>query len=337
MKILFTGMASSHCNPSENVSFFNTIAKAVDSYADITWAAPKLSWTKSELDNFDLIFFGFMPPTALSANKIYGAMHVLGLMFHSPKLRLVVDGQQIWQYKNSIELIKRDVSSLFTSFYSKRADYSIAREESNRKYIDLASKYFTSEIWPTTYYPTLPWTDHNRAVSALGFGTPQSFVGINLDSLLLNNEPYSTSSRTNYWSVDDDKGVWIKKLNRSLRNPVQPLKVGRTLSDTDALATMRNSIGALIAPQDRGVGTWWTYRYIQALNSNTPIVTDWTDTISYRPCWSYLAYQVEDMPESRRVDVAKEQLETYRASLKDKKNTIEGFKRTILELDSERI
>lgn len=337
MKILFTGMASSHGSPNGNVSFFNTIAKAVDSYADITWSAPKLSWTKSELDQFDLIFFGLIPPTALSANKIYGAMHVLGMMFHSPKLRLVVDGQQIWQYKNSIELVKRDVSSLYTSFYSKRTDYSVAREEPNRKYIDLASKYFESEVWPTTYYPNLPWTSNDKAVSALGFGTPESFVGVNLDSLLLDTEPYTASSRRDFWTVDDHKGIWVKKLSRSLRNPVEPIKSSRLLSDTDAISAMRSSIGMLVAPQERGVGTWWTYRYIQALNSNTPVVTDWTDTVSYDPCWSYLAYQIEDMSEPERRGLARDQLETYQTSLKSKNRTIEGFKDTILELDSERI
>jgi hypothetical protein len=337
MKILFTGMASSHGTPNENVSFFNTIAKAVDSYADVTWSAPKLSWTESELDQFDLIFFGLIPPTALSANKIYGAMHVLGMMFHSPKLRLVVDGQQIWQYKNSIELVKRDVSSLFTNFYSKRSDYSAVMEEPNRKYIDLASKYFQSEVWPITYYPALPWTLNNKAISALGFGTSQSFVGVNLDALLLDIEPYTTSSRKDFWSVDNDKGVWAKKLSKSLRNPVEPIKSGRVLSDIDAIASMRGSLGMLVAPQDRGVGTWWTYRYIQALNSNTPIVTDWTDTVSFEPCWSYLAYQIEDMYELERMGVARDQLETYQASLKSKNRTIEGFKHTILELDSERI
>lgn len=337
MKILFTGMASSHGSPNGNVSFFNTIAKAVDSYADITWSAPKLSWTKSELDQFDLIFFGLIPPTALSANKIYGAMHVLGLMFHSPKLRLVVDGQQIWQYKNSIEAVKRDVSSLFTSFYSKRTDYSAAREDSNRKYIDLASKYLGSEIWPTTYYPTLPWTSHERAVAALGFGTPGKFVGVNLDSILINTEPYTATGRGDHWSVDNDKGVWVKKLSRSLANPVHPIKSSRVLSDSDAISSMRSSLGMLVAPQERGVGTWWTYRYIQALNSNTPIVTDWTDTITYDRCWSHLGYQIEDMPGLQRISVARDQLESYQSSLKNKNHTIEEFKRTILESDSERI
>jgi hypothetical protein len=337
MKILFTGMASSHCLPIGNISFFSTISKAVESSSEVTWATPKISWTKDYLDSFDLIFFGFIPPTALSANKIYGAMHVLGLMFESPKLRLVVDGQQVWQYKNSIEMVKRDVSKLFSSFYSKRAEYSSAKNPSNREYIDLASKYFSSEIWPITYYPKLPWTSHERAVASLGFGTKEKFVGLSLDPLLINPEPYSMSTRGEFWSVDNHKSMWLKKLEPSITRPVYPLKPGRLLTDKEAVASMRESLGLIIAPQDRGVGSWWSYRYIQALNSNTPVATNWIDAAGYSESWSHLAYQIEDMDYTQRLSVAKNQLESYQASLQSKKQTIDTFMADILDLSSERI
>jgi hypothetical protein len=337
MKILFTGMASSHCSPVNNVSFFSTVAKAVDTFSESTWATPKISWTKDYLDSFDLIFFGFIPPTALSANKIYGAMHVLGLMFDSPKLKLVVDGHQVWQYKNSIEMVKRDVSSLFSSFYSKRAEYYSAKDSSNRQYIDLASQYFSSDAWPIIYYPKLPWTSHEKAVSSLGFGSKDSFVGLSLDSLLINPEPYSTTTRGDFWSVDNHKSSWLKKLQPSIRRPVYPLKPGRLLTDREAVASMRESLGLIIAPQDRGVGSWWSYRYIQALNSNTPVATNWIDAADYSDSWSYLAYQIEDMDSTQRLLVAKNQLESYQASIQNKKQTIDTFMASILELSSERI
>lgn len=330
-------MASSHCSPAENVSFFSAVAKALEPSSEVVWAAPKISWTKDELDSFDLIFFGFIPPTALSANKIYGAMHVLGLMFNSPKLRLVVDGYQVWQYKNSIEMVKRDVSSLFSSFYSKRAEYLSAKDPSNRTYIDLASKYFSSEVWPITYYPRLPWTSHEKAVNSLGFGSKNSFVGVSLDSLLISLEPYNTSTRGDFWSVDNHKSVWLKKLEPSIRRPVYPLKLGRILTDKEAIASMRESLGLIIAPQDRGVGSWWSYRYIQALNSNTPVATNWIDAAAYSDSWSHLAYQIEDMDYTQRMLLARNQLESYQASLQDKKQTIDAFMSDILDLSSERI
>ena len=330
-------MASSHCSPVENISFFSTVAKAVASSSEVVWATPKISWTKEYLDSFDLIFFGFIPPTALSANKIYGAMHLLGLMFESPKLRLVVDGQQVWQYKNSIEMIKRDVSKLFSTFYSKRAEYSSAKNPSNRGYIDLASKYFSSEVWPITYYPKLPWTSHERAVASLGFGTKEKFVGLSLDPLLINPEPYSMSTRGEFWSVDNHKSMWLKKLELSIRRPVYPLKPGRLLTDREAVASMRQSLGLIVAPQERGVGSWWSYRYIQALNSNTPVATNWIDAAGYSESWSHLAYQIEDMDDTQRLLVAKNQLESYQASLQSKKQTINTFMADILDLSSERI
>lgn len=337
MKVLFTGMASSHCVPRDNVSFFSTIAKAVGSHAEITWATPKMSWSKSDLDKFDLVFFGFIPPTALSANKIYGAMHVLGLMFDSPKLRLVVDGQQIWQYKNSIELVRRNILSLLTRFYSKRAEYLVALDPANREYIDLAAKHFASDFWPKTYYPKLPWTDHARAVKSLGFSSAERLVGVNLDSLLISPEPAGSTDKSYFWSVDNESSVWVKKLGSTLRHPLMPLKTSRLLTDAQAGATIRDSLGAVIAPQDRGVGTWWSYRYIQAMNSNTPVVTDWMDTSRFSSSWSKLAYQIEDMTDSERAQTAKDQLDSYQASLAPKKQTIEAFMADILELNSERI
>jgi hypothetical protein len=337
MKILFTGMASSHCSPKGNVSFFNTIAKAVEGFAEVIWAPPKVSWTKSDLDSFDLVFFGFIPPTALSANKIYGAMHVLGEMFDSPKLRLVVDGQQIWQYKNSIEYIKRDVSKLFTDFYSKRAEYSLVSDPKKRQGIEKASKLFSADVWPITYYPALPWTSHERAVSSLGFGASESFVGVNLDAILLNPEPYSLYTRGDFWAVDNEKSQWVSKLSKSVRSPVVPLKVSRRLSDSDATSAMRTALGLIVAPQDRGVGSWWSYRQIQGLNSHTPIVTEWVDTNTFHESWAHLGYQLEDMSEADRKRVAADQLDSYQSSLKNKKHTIDSFKTGILDRSLERI
>jgi hypothetical protein len=337
MKILFTGMASSHCVAGENVGFFNTIAKAFQDRAEIVWETPKVSWEKPYLESFDLIFFGFIPPTALSANKIYGAMHLLGLMFESPKLRLVVDGQQIWQYKNSIEYIKRDVSKLFSDFYSKRAESSLVKDPLNRKNIELASELFGSSKWPITYYPRLPWTSHERAIESLGFGSADSFAGVNLDSLLINPEPQSASGRENFWSAENEKSLWLNKLSRSIRYPIVSVKSAKRLSDMDAIATMRRSVGLIIPPQDRGLGSWWSYRHIQALNSGTPVVTDWVDTSSFHDSWSKLAYQIEDISDLGRIAIAREQLESYKESLKPKNQTIDEFNKHVLDLSSERI
>jgi hypothetical protein len=333
MKVLFTGMASSHCHPRENVSFFGILAKAVGEFAEVVWATPKISWTKSQLDEFDFVFLGFIPPTAMSANKIYGAMHVLGLMFDSPRLRLVADSQQIWQYKNSINHIKKDVSKLFDNFYSKRAEYSRAKESLGRSQIEIAAQKLDSSVWPITYYPALPWTESAVAARSLGFSLEKRLIGLNLDSMLLNPEPQDVSDKSPFWSVVPSDGKWLKKVDPFIKYPLAQTVV----HDETSLKTIKDSLGLLVPPQDRNLGTWWNYRYIQALNSNTPIVTDWTTIRDFDPSWSYLAYQIEEMSPLERLSVARNQLESYRSSIKPKNQSISSLRESILDLSLERI
>jgi hypothetical protein len=333
MKVLFTGMASSHCHPRENVSFFGTLAEAVGEFAEVTWATPKISWTKSDLEKFDFIFLGFIPPTAMSANKIYGAMHVLGLMFDSPKLRLVADSQQIWQYKNSINHIKKDVSRLFDRFYSKRAEYKRAKDSLKYTKIEVAAEKLDSSVWPITYYPALPWTESAVAARSLGFSLEKRLVGLNLDSMLINPEPIDMSEKAPFWSVVPSDGKWLKKVDPFIFRPL----IQTVVHDETSLKTIKDSLGLLVPPQDRNLGTWWNYRYIQALNSNTPIVTDWTTIRDFDPSWSYLAYQIEEMSPLERLSVAKNQLESYRSSIKTKNQSIDSLREAILDLSLERI
>jgi hypothetical protein len=337
MKILFTGMASSHCAPGGNVSYFSTVAKAAGEFAEVAWGTPKLSWSKKDLDEFDFVFFGFIPPTALSANKVYGALHTIGLLYDSPKLKLILDGHQIWQYKNSIESLKRDYSTIFSAFYSKRAEYPTARQSANNEYIKLASSFWEGAPWPDTYYPSLPWGSKDSISKKLSFIPQKSLIPVNLDSLLVTPEPFMATGRQNTWAADNIKSPWLNNLEHTLKYPVTPLKTSRILKDQDAVNNMRSSLGLIVPPQDRGYGTWWSYRYLQALNSSTPVVTDWLDTIKFDKSWSYLAYQLEELSEIQRINVARSQLESYVSAIKSKNQAINSFKKGILESSSERI
>ena len=336
MKVLFTGMSSSHCKRSTNVTFFRTLADVVSEFAEVTWAAPKLSWTKEDLEKFDVIIFGLTPPTSLSANKIYGAMHVLGLMYHSPKLRLVVDNQQVWQYKNSIEAVKRDINTLFSPFFSKKFGYAEARSE-KKTYIELASLYLASEYFPKIYYPRLPWNTNEKVANALGFVSADRLVGINLDSVLLSQEPYSMSSANNFWAVEDTKRSWFTSLNPTLRLKTVDVRLSKTIDDDAAAKTITNSIGLIIPPQERKTGTWWSYKYIQAINSNTPVVTLWQESQNLDHSWAYLAYQIEDMSESERRIVARNQLESYYEAIPSTARLIDELREEMLNSAKEKI
>lgn len=337
MKVLFTGTASSHCTPPTNTTFFGLLSKAVSEIADVVWASPKLSWTEKDLEEFDAIIFGLTPPTSLSANKIYGAMHLLGLMYHSPKLRLVVDNQQVWQYKNSVEAIKKDVNTLFSPFFSKKYGYHEAKTASGRKYIELASSSLKAHDVPITYYPALPWNSEDRVATSLGFAQERQLIGLNLDSFILAPEPHSETPRSEIWAVEDVKRAWYSYIKPTLTLPEVDVRSSKTLDDFSAGNLIRSSMGLIVPPQDRKVGTWWSYRYIQALNSHTPVATLWQESQQLDESWSHLPYQIEEMSASQRSALADSQLESYRQTLIPKDRVLEELRFDLLSLAEERI
>ena len=73
----------------------------------------------------------------------------------------------------------------------------------------------------------------------------------------------------------------------------------------------------MISPS-RNEGTWWSYRYVQAINSLTPVFTDWQESQSIGPEWGLLAQTIESMSEEKRNLVAMAQRESYIAAIPTK-------------------
>jgi hypothetical protein len=334
MKVLITGMASSHCKRPSNTSFFTLLADAVSGIADVTWASPELSWTKKDLDAYDAILFGFIPPTSLSANKVFGAMHLLSLMFDSPKLSIVVDSAQMWQYKNSIQAVKRDPDILFGSFYSKREGYLAAKDHKESVYRTV--EFFSQDRWPTTIYPWMPWITDEKVESILGFLPEGQLTGLNLDSLLIKPEP-ARIGRSDTWAVENPKNTWVDSIAKTLSFPLIHTKMGRKTDDAYALSIVRNSVGLLIPPQERKVGSWWNYRVVQASSTSTPISTHWQDTYKFNNSWAVLPYQVEDMSPAERQHLAKTQRDAYLNAIPKPKNAVDRLISSLLDSEKERI
>lgn len=305
-------MGSHHCKKPENVSFFRVLDSALSNYADITWASPSVSWKLEDLEKYDHIIFGFLPPTSLSANKLYGALNVLSLMFDSPKLKLVVDSPQIWQYKNSLAACIKNPSILFGSFYSKREGYLTASKDS--RFVEKAVAHMMVTDWPTILYPALPWNTDEKISSILDFGNNKKLVGLNFDSLLISPE-IPRIGRLDYWSVENIKSSWVDSLNKTTVFPKQPTKSGKKTDDAKALDTIRDGMGLILPPQDRNLVTWWNYRMIQALNTSTPIATHWQDTRNFSDSWALLPYQIEDMSPAQRQQLASTQRGVYLESV----------------------
>lgn len=336
MKILFTGMTSAHCKDGHNTSFFRTLARAYSEMAEVVWSTPKLSWSRSDLENFDLVILGIAPPTSLASNYIYGSLHVLNLLYESPKLKLVVDSPQMWQYKNSIRAFKRDPEQIFGSFYSNRVDYEAAKSSRVRSSVDSVAEKLQSVKWPTTLVPTLPWLSLDSMTRKVPFISKESLLPLNLDTFLL-TETSPQIGRELVWAVENTNSVWWKSLESTLRNPGVSIRYSKKPKDAEVAERIKTSMGLIVPPQDRKVGTWWSYRYIQAMNSATPVATYWNDMVGFDQSWLYLAYQLEDMSPYDRQHVAYQQRSSYLENLPTKDESLKTLNKLVIDFQKESV
>lgn len=336
MKILMTGMASAHCSDKGNMTFFRGLLKAFSEFAEVTICEPNLSWSRSDLESYDLVVVGLTPPTALSANKIFGALHTLNLLYESPKLRVVVDGPQIWQFKNSFNSFIKNPLQVFGSMYSSRKDFALAKSKHAESVVSLADK-LKSIPWPKTYLPLLPWKTIEQTSEATGIVPTSRAIGIHIDSFLIDRESVSNATKNLIWSVDSIKSSWWELLSKTIEMPGIPVSSSKKPRDEEVDLNISKSIGLIVTPQDRKVGTWWSYRYIQALNLNVPIVTYWQDTAGFSESWAKLAYQVEDMDQYDRQELARRQFKDYMDALPNTNQVVTMLEKDLLESIQERI
>jgi hypothetical protein len=309
MKILMTGMSSSHCSIGENVTFFGSLYSILSEIAEVAVRDPKISWTKEDLDDYDYVFVGITPITSISANKLYGAITVLNHLYDSDKLRLIVDSPQVWQYKNSLESFKKNPNQIYKKLHKHRKDYLAASTTHWDVATSLAEKMINFK-WPKTYVPLLPWGTESTASASLRFVRKDSLVGLKIDSIHLNKKRLSVS-RLDQWAVENVKSRWWLNLIDFIALPGVSTAAGRGLNDKHSEKVISESMGLVVPPQDRKVGTWWNYKYVQALNNNIPIVTYWQDTIDFDRSWAVLAYQVEDMKNHQRQALSAAQWDSY--------------------------
>jgi hypothetical protein len=318
VKVLFTGMASSHCKPSKNTTFFRLVSERVEQYASVEWLAPSLTWDKDFFEQYDAVFVGILPPTSPSANKVYGAMHTINILFDSPKLNLVIDHPQLWQFKHSFNAVDRNVLSLFSDFYSKRKEFSAAKEIISS--ISEANLKLLTKPWPTTIYPELPWKSDRDLNKLVSLTADSNLIGLNLDHWLLSESTALVSNLGGHWITDNPDTSWTKEVSEFLELPIVSIKQRKQLGDADALTALQASGGFLFSPQERGVGTWWSYRLIQALNSGIPVLSNWKETHQLGPEWNLLAFELENLSPEDKILVAKAQKESYIQAIPDKKS-----------------
>jgi len=302
--ILLTGMSASQASRSANeksLNFAGVLNRVLtDLGHNVVWIDPDINLSAEDLDRYDAVLVGISPLTSLSSNRAYGALSIIDHMWGSDKLRFFIDAPQVNQITFSIKAVHSNPDSLTKSFFSYRKNFSAVT--SNQALADRLLKSISklmTEEWPIVLYPSLPWSVVDRIKNLLPSNV-KSLIGINLDSYLL-EDLESDEIRRDKWVVDSYKTDWTKSTAGSLVYPNSPMRWNKGWTDEQVIAQIKKSIGVLITPHKKD-GTWWTYRYIQALNTLTPISTEWKESSKLGDAWSSLAASIEAMhPENRRI------------------------------------
>lgn len=319
--------ASSSAN-IKNLSFAGLINMALtDAGHEVVWASPSVYMSIDTLNEFDAVVVGVSPITSMGANRVYGALNVIQTMWGSDKLTLFVDTPTPSQIEVSLKSVINNPDSLTKSFFSYRKEYS--NVVADKKLLDSAFNAVNllyKEDWQKTIYAKLPWKSLDSIKMAPN--AKRNLIGLNLDSYVISDLNAEEEHRVQKWVYDSSESTWYKSQVQFLKLPTSPIKINRGSTDSDVIIQLLRSIGVLISP-DRRDGTAWSYRYVQALNTKTPIITEWKESGVLGDAWSVLAYSIEEMSQSRRDLVSLAQKESYLANIPDKKTALKNLESTL--------
>lgn len=315
-KILITGMTAPQCSVTANektLSFAGLLNKVLTSQGHtVVMSDADFSWTSEALSYYDSVIVGIAPIMSLTANSSYGALHVLHLMWNDPRLTLFVDAPKPEQIIASLKALSANKDLLTKQFYANRKGYQYASKPENAQELNKAIDNLLNSGWPRTLYPRLPWADDSYITQALPQGA-SNIIGINLDVFALAPAVNYSSERVRRWVADDVKSSWTQKVLPTLAYPAAPMRLNKSWNDKAIEEQMRHSIGALITPYKKN--TWWSYRYVQAINTGTPVATEWRDSGHIGASWAVLASGIESLPVDRYTALAISQANDYRKSI----------------------
>lgn len=290
-----------------------------DAGHEVTWISPSVHMTKESLSQFDSVIVGVTPITSVGASRAYGALSVIENMWGSEKLTLLVDGPNSSQMEPSLRSVVNNPASLTKSFFSNRKEYStVLADSAVSDRVHSAVHRLLDEEWPTTIYSALPWSLQEDV--KLPTNAKKNLSPINLDSYLIQDNPVAVDRRQK-WVVDVPSTPWSVAILKTLELPNSLMKWNKGWDDNQVMDQFARSIGALITSHKKD-GTWWSYRYVQALNSNTPVATDWKFSSRIGVPWGALPSAIESMSQQRRDLLASAQRDLYLANILGKKESL---------------
>jgi hypothetical protein len=321
-KILITGMSAPHVSTDANLrslSFASLLIHVFNQQGhEVVQADPEMNWELEDLKIYDKVLVGLSPITSLSANRTYGALHVISLLCGDSRLAFYIDAPEPTRIASSLRAIKKNPDNLVKPFYSYRKGYTQANSPDVLKRLIGTIDSLLVDAWPVTLYPMLPWTAHEDIQEQLPEAARPSLKGINLDRYLITEPESSDVERTEKWVVENFSTPWTKSTVATLTQPTVPMKWNKGWGDEKVADQIARGTGALISPHQNG--TWWTYRIVQCLNTLTPVATDWRESGFIGSSWMQLASAIEHMSQEERTQLAKDQRSAYLNAIPTKRD-----------------
>lgn len=333
MRVLICGMTASQSSYSlsrRNVSFAGVMNDAlVESNVDVVWADPAVSWTAKHFDEYDSVLVGVAPVLSMTANKAYGVLAAIETLYESKKLRLFVDAPEPSKIHASLRSIEKDASRLTKQLYSSRKEYKeITKNNKAKDKVSRGVSLLLSEKWPITIYPALPIDQKVSDSPGIPESMSSSFSGVSLDSLLVGQNMSINTSRQKYWVIENPKTKWCSDVLEHLMYPSNAAKENRTWTDAHVRENIASSLGVIIGPHDDKL-LWWSSRFAQAMNTLTPVVTEWRLASKIGEAWNHLASGLEHMSVLDRYEIAAAQRDQYMGSVPGAYESIQQLKKEI--------
>lgn len=320
-RILLTGMTSTQASArlgAKNTNFAGLLKQSLELRGHtVDWLPASLSWDLDHLSQYDSVIVGVAPVTSLSANYAYGALKVIYLLWEDPRLVLFLDAPDVGQIQTSLQTAVVNENTLFKQFYWSRRDYAAVVESAElMTYTWGACRALLRDPqWPITLYPELPWNDLQETLEkALPGGARGRLEPINLDSLILTDQPANEAPTGNRWLIDAPKTAWSRSTMATVTTQVLPLKWHKGWTDVQIRGQLSLAVGAMVSPQKPG-GTWWSPYYAMALASGVPVASHWQDTVRLGDSWTHLAASIEAMSQQERAELAAAQRDAYAGSI----------------------
>jgi len=329
--IAISGMTASQASYRSfhhRASFIGCVASMLkDNNVAVHFIEPSVLLKKSDLDQYDSVLLGVAPILSIAANKAYGILHMINLLKNDSRLRLFVDAPEPAKIAASLRAIDKNNDDIIKQFYSGRKQYSDV--VGNKKILESALggvRTLFSHWDYVTLYPSSPFVGSQVVKAQLPCTDVSTVLPVEVDSALISSEISSTAtSRSRRWVVDSMNSRWFKSLQNTLGNSAVQMKSNRLSTDSDVEKMMLESQGSILSVQDDGM-LWWSYRMSQAMNSRTPIVSDWKITSILGDSWSLLPANVEEMDYVDIYELSVAQRKRYTGALMNAQDTIHTLK-----------